>query len=503
MKRAFHALALVVMMAGFAGFAKAALPALAWLLVDGAADLAAGVLVRNTAGEVVATGLVAANDASWTAAGAGWWGLGAAVAASLGIGAAPSGGSEVQVPLRSTVTVPPAAFPVGTGTFDAPLAANDAAVRVTAGGSFCYMVGAITTDGLAHSLSGTYAGAGALIAACAAMRAQYLDTAKYQYVTSPSWIYGDSNHNDTTPIAVVKGGLTYYVRRFYTCEGKQATTDADSCWTGYSLSLVEPADGQRRLVWASGGWKPDIADPDWTPEQLAAWQAGKALSVVGPVGRVDVAHDESGNVYVQAMSEASPSTVLRRSVALDSSSATQSVTEEVVPTTNPSAMLQADPATLSSGIATEASGSASSNPYPGADYARQGEAAAAAETIASKLDVGPMSTDGVSSSQSAVDTANHDRDEQIAALGGSGAHMPTLAVDWVPSLLPGGPTACHPLPVSASITHGPAAGLAVNDSIDICDHLDTLREVFGWLFSVSTVFFVVHALFRANGGNAV
>jgi len=62
--------------------------------------------------------------------------------------------------------------------------------------------------------------------------------------------------------------------------------------------------------------------------------------------------------------------------------------------------------------------------------------------------------------------------------------------DWLPSLLPGSPTACHPIEFRGKISIGPAAGLDSTTELDICWLFDYIRMFLGFIFGVATIIYI-------------
>lgn len=79
--------------------------------------------------------------------------------------------------------------------------------------------------------------------------------------------------------------------------------------------------------------------------------------------------------------------------------------------------------------------------------------------------------------------------------------VPTVDVSWLPSLKPSAsPVTCTPIPLSQNFTNGLLAGIHGEASLDICDKLDLMRQIMGWLFGVLTIFYIFRVFTRANQG---
>ncbi len=78
--------------------------------------------------------------------------------------------------------------------------------------------------------------------------------------------------------------------------------------------------------------------------------------------------------------------------------------------------------------------------------------------------------------------------------------LPGINTSWLPSLLPGSTTSCDVIPISFTISSGPAAGLSGAENLDICPHLDVIRQILGYLFGISAVFYIWRSFTRSNEG---
>lgn len=138
------------------------------------------------------------------------------------------------------------------------------------------------------------------------------------------------------------------------------------------------------------------------------------------------------------------------------------------------------------------------------DYARTGEAATAAATLAPKLDtlhndLNPTSFNDTSGTTvPPIIVALDGRPNQLTTLT---ANTPTVNL-WMPSLLPGAVVACKPIPIGGTFTSGVLNGISGTASLDICDQLDQVRQLLGWLLSVFTVVHIFRLFMRSNSGGA-
>lgn len=100
----------------------------------------------------------------------------------------------------------------------------------------------------------------------------------------------------------------------------------------------------------------------------------------------------------------------------------------------------------------------------------------------------------------ATSTASDQLDTIKDGVVGAKDLLPSVDASWLPSLLPGSATSCEPLPISFSISSGPAAGLSGSESLDLCPHFDVIRQVLGYLFGLAAVFYIWRSFTRSNEG---
>lgn len=79
--------------------------------------------------------------------------------------------------------------------------------------------------------------------------------------------------------------------------------------------------------------------------------------------------------------------------------------------------------------------------------------------------------------------------------------LPTITGDWLPSLMPGGATACHPLVFDFTLNNRITGTLAApNIQLDICDKLELVRAILGYMLGMYTVWYVWRRFTTANQG---
>lgn len=74
------------------------------------------------------------------------------------------------------------------------------------------------------------------------------------------------------------------------------------------------------------------------------------------------------------------------------------------------------------------------------------------------------------------------------------------AINWIPSLMPGPYAGCQPFTWDVVINHGPMAGFSSHHEFDLCPQFAFVRVIFGWLFYIMTVLYIVRTFFNSNKG---
>ncbi|MDO8262143.1 MAG: hypothetical protein Q7T21_02850 [Gallionella sp.] len=139
------------------------------------------------------------------------------------------------------------------------------------------------------------------------------------------------------------------------------------------------------------------------------------------------------------------------------------------------------PAAPGSGTGVSGSGTGST------DYARQGEAAAAAATIVNSQRAADGSyptnpVNGSSLQDSITGLCNG-----VACAESSGLNP---GYSWFPSLFPSSAGACQPLEFRGAINTGPAAGLDSTTTLDVCWMLELVRDILGWIINVVAIIYI-------------
>jgi len=96
---------------------------------------------------------------------------------------------------------------------------------------------------------------------------------------------------------------------------------------------------------------------------------------------------------------------------------------------------------------------------------------------------------------------NDKLDQNKTQLENSKDSIPTIGTDWLPSLMPGNATACAPLVFDFTL-HNRITGTldAPNIQLDICDKLELVRSILGYMMGVWTVWYVWRRFTTANQG---
>lgn len=79
--------------------------------------------------------------------------------------------------------------------------------------------------------------------------------------------------------------------------------------------------------------------------------------------------------------------------------------------------------------------------------------------------------------------------------------VPSITSNWIPSLMPGSATACSPLTFDFTVNNSVLGLLsAPNVKLDICEHLDLVRSILGYMLGLYTVWYVWRRFSTANQG---
>ncbi|MDR3298865.1 MAG: hypothetical protein LBU43_02390 [Candidatus Accumulibacter sp.] len=282
----------------------------------------------------------------------------------------------------------------------------------------------------------------------------------------------------------------------------------------------ELSDGIKRFQRAkTGGFYADSSDPDWTPAQLFEYGKDKAspLEFQSSSGDDRVVFDASPKGYTRVLTvnKLSEEEIKLRGMTLDSYGDVYELSEEIlkVPAPAPTSDLTAAQslelavqqaiaarsltasAPASSGSGSASSGGESVSLELPDDYARQGEADAAAQKLlddAGGIDDIDIPGDGVG-----PPNFNY-RKDPIEELEDpeNGPHFNWS--DFTLHLSPGDSVECKPITYRAAVSSGPSHGLDSSYDLDICPYLYIIRQVLGYLVGVFTIIYIFRSFTKSS-----
>lgn len=116
-----------------------------------------------------------------------------------------------------------------------------------------------------------------------------------------------------------------------------------------------------------------------------------------------------------------------------------------------------------------------------------------------------VNDDGFQGKEAFVPTKTQEINDQLDAqrtgLQNSKDSKPDINFSWLPSLLPGDAVACQPLQFDFSVNNRVMGNIPASGDLDICSTLDFIRNLFGYLFGVITVFYVWRNFTTGNKGD--
>lgn len=318
---------------------------------------------------------------------------------------------------------------------------------------------------------------------------RYLDPVSYGFpATSTHAVYYCSYTGVITKgVATVSCG-SGYIASGSTCvlsDARAATPDkaCDFQRSGSALSMISDPDCA-----ASGQALPAICDG------VTFICSGQGFKNGQPVQySVQPRPDGGSNVTVQTQATVGNQTqVNTTTIGVNQSGVVDAVQGQVsagsIPATSTGAATT--PSTTNAPLVQPQTQTANTNPvvFP-TDYARTGEASSAADKIVTSI--GTFTTPLASDPLAPLDTRTQNLSSPVA--------LPTI--NWMPSLLPGNAVLCSAMPIDGGV-HGGLLNLNGTASLDICDKLDIIRQILGYLFMISTVVYIYRRFTGANSGQA-
>lgn len=334
------------------------------LLIEPALAIGARLVVQSVGRQALLEVGIAANDAAWLATAANWVSKAAAILRVVN-----ASGLAYEVPLQPSVAVPGGVKENYTGqTLDFTSPAVGFIYKASGSGGFCGYLGVNMPDATFRTMA-------EWALACEQYRISKGGSGAVTYSNASSGAYDSVSYTDA-------GGIsrTALVKRMSLQAGPDpyGSIDESTSGTSYWLrpTINEIADGVKRFKRSASGLILDATDPDWTATEKANAVVQQTIQFKNSAEAVNVSANGT-ETMIQASAQEGLN-VRYRDLRLDANA----VPTKVVETTYTNA--DANEVLASNTAANTSTGSASIQ-FP-SDYARQGEASSAANTMNTRLD---------------------------------------------------------------------------------------------------------------------
>lgn len=262
-----------------------------------------------------------------------------------------------------------------------------------------------------------------------------------------------------------------------------------------ALNNYEQLDNVKRVKFNGSKWAADPTDPDWASVDAAKINQVSGLRLKDSVNNsaIDLTYDQAAGLRINYYEDLLNGFIDQFQALLNGSSFVQAVENT---------QYQGQIPQVIQNITNNNNGGNTTVNIDTSNLAKTGEAAAAALPLANKLDQlhADMTGSGTLDSSTPINGAVASLDQHKTNIEGLPSSVPAVDYSWLPSLMPGTVQACQPLPLDYSFNHGLLSGLSGVGNIDICDKLDLVRQILGYIFGVFTVFFIYRRFTRSNTG---
>lgn len=454
----------------FGGVALAALPLA--LLVEPAANFAAGLLVRTAARQTIVSMGVAANDASWIVP------LTNLLARAASILRIVGSSFEYELPLIPGEPIPPTvAAPSGApGTAQNPISIFETILRIkpTNSSNLCNVPSNFSTDGQSHYIQIKWYTLAELVTACNGTKGYWTPASG---MSNAAWGAVDQT-TETSTYNVDIATARYYLRRWKLFDGNTNSSGVEG--SEFQYTLVEGADGVKRFTRSAEGFAPDATDPDWTQAEKSAFASPSAVKFTDAAGQVVRVAANANTTQIDAASQAGADVKVRTAL-LNANAQATSVNEQVVTNAQAADVVATNPA-LNTNNGT------GSITLP-TDYARAGEAATAATAAAAQI---VQALDA-----SSVDSVSRPwKDIQEPEFNGPKSTIENTGdpdIPWqelLPNFTPGQAVTCKPIQISFDTPSASGLTSSGSEEINLCSFFEVVRVLIGYIFAITTMLYV-------------